>query len=270
MKKEHVRISALLILTVLSVMPAHASAGTPDTVSLGTDVTCKVGSKYAFTLPRNTQAIYPQTQVDVGDFGIRNLLLETGEYLTVSLAPGPFVNQNNEPVAIPYTVDFHPPRTISERDIGDKYAITVQIASDAIGGADAGEYTAPLGIRIRSHPDGDVVWRGKIYITAVKPGESAVESTPAVRAASAPSPSPSPTATPEAEESPSGEASPQPDESQPGNAEEAIGDEPVPGAAVQGSGLFSKWWIWAVGAGLLALLFILTLMYGKRKKKKEA
>jgi hypothetical protein len=156
-------VFALAMLGMLTAPPVCAHA---QTALSSSDVQCVVEPIYAFTLPHDASLQYPQTQLMAGEFQIGELLLASGETLSVMAEAGALKSPEGE--ELPYAVLFEPPQGFDEKQSGEAYAVTVFLDEDAWGASPAGTYTASLRLSVMSYPAGKVVWQDEMTLMAVK------------------------------------------------------------------------------------------------------
>ena len=170
-KRDLIRAAAVfLALAALSVGARTAAEPTAAGTS-SSDVQCLVEPVYSFTAPPDVRLSYPNSRIQIGQFGIGELLLESGETLSVTLTPGALQTPGGH--ALPYDVSFEPPESFDERQNGAVYDISLTIDAAAFDAAEAGTYTAMLAFNVVSHPAGKTVWKHSTLFTAEKLSGSA-------------------------------------------------------------------------------------------------
>jgi hypothetical protein len=161
----YIAFAVVIILAAIPVCTCTA-AGVVVNVISPSDVQCVVEPIYDFALPSKGSLQYPDSKLAVGQFRIEELLLASGESLSVILKPSAL--KKDDGGSVPYTVMFNPPDTFDERQSGEAYDIWLEIDAEAFNSAAAGTYTASLLFSVVSYPSNKVVWQGTTTITTVK------------------------------------------------------------------------------------------------------
>ena len=162
-KKRLLIILISVVLFAFSAMPAFAAGSEPATP--GVEVTAKAEPVYVFAAPPGLILNQSQLSVTLGNFLVSDLLLESGEWLTLTVIPGTMLSTNSYAWTLPYHVDFNPPPMMSAADVGDAYEAKIRFDPGVLDNAYTGLYQALLLFRVTSHPDGIVVWEGYTTVT---------------------------------------------------------------------------------------------------------
>jgi hypothetical protein len=112
----------------------------------------------------------------LGEFAVGELLLASGETLSVTLTPGVLQAPNGG--AMPYDVSFSPPTAFDGSQSGEAFDVAIELDADAFHSATAGTYTAALVFRVISHPANVTVWQKATVLTVVKPQSIGKEGVP--------------------------------------------------------------------------------------------
>lgn len=173
MKKKFLVSLLTVILAITAVCPYVSAQGGS---SEKTQVTASVDPMYAFTLPSDATIPYPQTETLLGQFGVRDLLLRSGEELTLELATTPLQNRDDPSAALPCTVTFSPPSVINGANIGDSYDLKARIKGEDFLAAKSGTYQGLLTVSVRSSQTGAVVFSAVTAIVMTKSDHSVISS----------------------------------------------------------------------------------------------
>lgn len=165
MKIKHI---AALVTTIIFIAGWPLGSLASDSVNLGgSEVSCTVQEKYEFSIPEAAEISYPQTSVFVGEFVVGDILLKTGETLSVNLSLGLMKKIDNQDELLTYNVIFSDPGEIDRSKMGCAYGLALSIDSAQFDAASFGTYSAPL-FRVVSNTTGEVVWEQTIYLEAIK------------------------------------------------------------------------------------------------------
>ncbi len=167
---------AAAVLLTLAWLPAGVSAASASAGLTSSDVQCVVEPMYSFTPPPDAELYYPNTRMTLGEFAIGELLLASGETLSIGLSSGALAAADGN--AIPYAVAFDPPESFDEREAGEAYSVSVEIDAEAFRAAADGTYTAFLRFTVVSRPADKTVWEKETVLTVVKAGDGGDEAVP--------------------------------------------------------------------------------------------
>lgn len=142
----------------------------------GTTVKALAEPVYSFAKPPDSTIVFPDTETVIGDFEVREVFIESDEWLTVSVIPGEMTGTAGSGLRLSYEVHWNPPAAIDQSNKGDRYSVTVKIDKDDFSRAAKGSYVVPLLFRVTSYPKGKVVWEGTAVVTAVKPDDTSPRS----------------------------------------------------------------------------------------------
>lgn len=160
-------ISVVLLLSAAA--PAYAAEnGAAAAAASGTVVQAKAPSVYVFAAPQGATIASPQNQIGLGNFLISDLFLEDGEWLSVTVIPGPLTHSGSGNT-LPYQVQFNAPAVIGASNNGEVYQATAIIDANALAAAYRGTYQAVLQFCVISHPDGAIIWQGTSTLTVEVP-----------------------------------------------------------------------------------------------------
>lgn len=265
MKNKRWMIALMAALIILTAQPVCSLAVLSDGASfVDTDVSCTVAPVFEFTLPPDATIRYPNTQAVIGRFGVSELLLESGEALTVELVPGAMAARGTGG-ALPYSVSFTPPAVVDETHVGQSYDVVVTIDPAAYAATRRTFHDATLTFRVRSLLSGAIIWQGVTTVTARKTpavagGNAGEDDNPAEGIVPVPA---------TGDDTITDESIPQGDAAIEDTAEtgETITDEDIPEVLPVQAGF---WWWWIPVAALAAmLLFLLLFLILRRRKKQE-
>ena len=155
-------------MIVLALLPTGTDA-LAQAASVGlsaSDVKCVVEPEYSFTAPPDAWLNYPDARMMLGEFAVGELLLASGESLSITLSPGALATVDGN--TIPYTVTFDPPQTLDEHENGKAYNVAIEIDPDAFRSAAGGTYTASLLFCVVSYPANKTVWQKETVLTINK------------------------------------------------------------------------------------------------------
>ncbi len=264
MKNKRWLMALMAALVILTAQPVCSLAAPSDGASLvDTDVSCTVAPVFEFTLPQDATIRFPNTRALIGQFGVSDLLLESGDALTVELVPGAMTARGTGG-ALPYTVSFSPPAVLNETHIGESYDVVVTIDVAAYVATRRPLHDATLMFRVRSLLSGEVIWQGVTTVTARK--------TPTRGTGPATGDDDTVPGTGDNEPVPGTGDNTITEENVPqaavGEAQtgETITDEDIPEVLPVQAGF---WWWWIPVAALAALLLFLLLFLILRRRKKE-
>ncbi len=166
LKTKH--LAFLILIFIIVGCPFSVQAFYPAGLN-GAEVICTVHEKYEFTVPEDAILTYPETSMHLGEFVIGDILLKSGETLSVTLTMGQMTADYNDDKVLNYNIAFSAPSEIDAAKIGLGYDISLSIDSHEFEDLRPGTYTAPLLFQVSSNTTKQVVWEQTINISAYKP-----------------------------------------------------------------------------------------------------
>lgn len=165
-----IKYAAVLLITAIfiAVWPLEALASEVETSKpiFDSTVKCVVPSIYDFSILEAVEINYPNTSSTIGEFIVGDLLLKSGETLSVQLSLGKMSNNNGDMLI--YNVVSAVPEKIDSSQSGLAYDIALSIDSDEFRDANPGTYNAPLLFQVFSSIYDEAVWNQIVYIKAIK------------------------------------------------------------------------------------------------------
>jgi LPXTG-motif cell wall-anchored protein len=162
--KKRFRTHLLIIIFLLVCPHAISFAETKST-----EVTANVSPVYSFSIPADTAIPYKQAETHLGQFRVNDLLLYDGETLTLEVTAGA-LRRGSSGSSIPYTLNFVPPQSITEADIGRGFDAGMSVAPADFLAARSGTYKGTITFSIRSSVSNGIVWTGSTNISLKVPG----------------------------------------------------------------------------------------------------
>lgn len=168
MKHGRTLFLAAAVLFVSALVPAGTSVPARAAAAglTSSDVQAVVEPVYSFTAPPDAWLNYPDTRMTLGEFAVGELLLASGETLSVGLTPGTLTTADGN--ALPYTVSFSPPKVFDGSESGRAYNVAIEIDADTFGEVAGGIYTASLLFCVVSRPASETVWQTETVLTVAK------------------------------------------------------------------------------------------------------
>jgi hypothetical protein len=156
-------IPVFILIAFIAMMFSPAGVYAQE---LTIDVHARIEPVYSFSAPLDVKLTYPETGIALGDFTIGELMIASGETLSVVLTPGELASEKGD--VLPYTVSFSPPESFDHTGSGGTYPVAVQLNEKDFAAAVNGTYKAYLLFEVISHPEGRAVWQGTTVLTVVK------------------------------------------------------------------------------------------------------